>query len=266
MGFVRWCLPWELVRLQRVEDAVYARVLDETQLVERELHNRGFVIAGLVSAGHWGVPWTWLNTTFPPPDEAVDGALWRNNGESDRESCGPGPPAFSRVGRWPVIAASINSCQSGSARSCPHILPGCLSILGMAAISCMSRRVSPCGSTATLAIMCCRHSRLSPAQGPEAAGIEVQQTTDGRVHVSILRKGQQVPANAAPTAPVKLSAHIVPVPDSTGSTMRSRREATVGEWPGRKPETSPKATGSGAAGTSAAEEAYGQTSRQSRTE
>ena len=48
-GIVRWCLPWELLRLQRVQDAMFSRGLDEMQLVERDLHDRGFVNASILS-------------------------------------------------------------------------------------------------------------------------------------------------------------------------------------------------------------------------
>ncbi|HXY36550.1 MAG TPA: hypothetical protein VEI07_20100, partial [Planctomycetaceae bacterium] len=74
MGIVRWCLPWELLRLKRVQDAMFSRALDETQLAERELHDRRFVDATLLSSSAKGVrPWRWAQTTLEPPLDSPNG-------------------------------------------------------------------------------------------------------------------------------------------------------------------------------------------------
>jgi hypothetical protein len=75
-GIVRWCLPWELLRLQRVQDAMFSRGLDEMQLVERDLHDRGFVNAGLITADFRQPPWKWQSTTLEPPIASPNGTSW----------------------------------------------------------------------------------------------------------------------------------------------------------------------------------------------
>ncbi|HEV3298255.1 MAG TPA: hypothetical protein VG055_01345 [Planctomycetaceae bacterium] len=76
-GIVRWCLPWELLRLQRVQDAMFSRGLDEMQLVERDLHDRGFVNADLITAdGFRQLPWKWQWTTLEPPIASPNGTSW----------------------------------------------------------------------------------------------------------------------------------------------------------------------------------------------
>jgi len=85
-GIVRWCLPWELLRLQRVQDAMFSRGLDEMQLVERDLHDRGFVNASILSNSMGGYlitadgfrqpPWKWQWTTLEPPIASPNGTSW----------------------------------------------------------------------------------------------------------------------------------------------------------------------------------------------
>jgi hypothetical protein len=85
-GIVRWCLPWELLRLQRVQDAMFSRGLDEMQLVERDLHDRGFVNASIFSNSMGGYlitadgfrqpPWKWQGTTLEPPVASPNGMSW----------------------------------------------------------------------------------------------------------------------------------------------------------------------------------------------
>jgi hypothetical protein len=76
-GFVRWCLPWELLRLQRLQDAMFAAGLDEIQLVDRQLRDRGFVDADLIDKNAAHAPWKWDTTTFGPPTDATDAGWLR---------------------------------------------------------------------------------------------------------------------------------------------------------------------------------------------
>jgi hypothetical protein len=82
MGIVRWCLPWELLRLQRVQDAMFSRDLDEMQLVERELHDRGFVDASLITTNAYGKrPFGWVQGTLQPPTDSPDAFQWDSAAE-----------------------------------------------------------------------------------------------------------------------------------------------------------------------------------------
>jgi hypothetical protein len=69
-GFIRWCFPWELVRLKRVQDAIFSRSLDKMQIVERDLRNRGFVDPQLTESDRLAAPWKFERTTLEPPNEA----------------------------------------------------------------------------------------------------------------------------------------------------------------------------------------------------
>jgi len=80
-GFVRWCLPWELVRLQRLQDAMFSQSLDEMQLVERELRDRGFVDAGLITLNSRQAPWKWERTTLEVPIDCPSGGTWMSTPE-----------------------------------------------------------------------------------------------------------------------------------------------------------------------------------------
>jgi hypothetical protein len=75
-GFVRWCLPWELLRLQRLQNVLFSTSLDAVQLVERQLRDRQFVDADLVAFEHWRAPWKWQRTTLPPPFDSPSGSDW----------------------------------------------------------------------------------------------------------------------------------------------------------------------------------------------
>jgi hypothetical protein len=75
-GFVRWCLPWELLRLQRLQNVLFSTSLDAVQLVERQLRDRQFVDADLVAFEHWRAPWKWERTTLPPPFDSPSGSDW----------------------------------------------------------------------------------------------------------------------------------------------------------------------------------------------
>ncbi|HEV8066351.1 MAG TPA: hypothetical protein VGP76_01350 [Planctomycetaceae bacterium] len=80
-GFVRWCLPWELLRLQRLQDAMFSQSLDEMQLVERELRGRGFVDAGLITLNGRQAPWQWERTTLEVPIDCPSGGAWMSTPE-----------------------------------------------------------------------------------------------------------------------------------------------------------------------------------------
>jgi hypothetical protein len=77
-GFVRWCLPWELMRLQRLQDDLFWTALNEMQLAERELRDPGFVmhLSGFGSE-NWRAPWKWERTTLEPPLVSPNGSSWR---------------------------------------------------------------------------------------------------------------------------------------------------------------------------------------------
>jgi hypothetical protein len=75
-GIVRWCLPWELLRLQRVQDAIFSRSLDKTQIVERDLRDRGFVDPVLITSDRLDAPWKFERTTLEPPNEAPGAGMW----------------------------------------------------------------------------------------------------------------------------------------------------------------------------------------------
>ncbi len=80
-GFVRWCLPWELLRLQRLQDAMFSQSLDEMQLVERELRDRGFVDAGLITLNGQQAPWKWERMTLAVPIDCPSGGTWMSTPE-----------------------------------------------------------------------------------------------------------------------------------------------------------------------------------------
>ncbi len=75
-GFVRWCLPWELLRLQRLQDAMFARALDGVQLVERQLRDRRFVDLDSHAFEVWQTPWRWERMSFGPPYDSPNGGDW----------------------------------------------------------------------------------------------------------------------------------------------------------------------------------------------
>ena len=75
-GFVRWCLPWELLRLQRLQNLLFSTSLDAVQLVERQLRDRQFVDADLVAFEPWGALRKWERTTLPPPFDSPNGGQW----------------------------------------------------------------------------------------------------------------------------------------------------------------------------------------------
>jgi hypothetical protein len=75
-GIVRWCLPWELLRLQRVQDAIFSRSLEKTQIVERDLHDRGFVDPVLIDFDRLDAPWKFERTTLQPPNNAPTAVNW----------------------------------------------------------------------------------------------------------------------------------------------------------------------------------------------
>jgi hypothetical protein len=56
---------------------MFSRGLDEMQLVERDLHDRGFVNADLITAdGFRQPPWKWQWTTLEPPIASPNGRSW----------------------------------------------------------------------------------------------------------------------------------------------------------------------------------------------
>ncbi len=76
-GFVRWCLPWELLRLQRLQDAMFATALDGVQLVERQLRERRFVDFDSNAFEFLHTPWKWERMTLGPPNDSPNGSDWK---------------------------------------------------------------------------------------------------------------------------------------------------------------------------------------------
>jgi hypothetical protein len=75
-GFVRWGLPWELLRLQRLQDVMFSTALNGMQVVERQLRDRGFVDAELIDFDRRHPPWKWERTTLGPPYDSPSGGDW----------------------------------------------------------------------------------------------------------------------------------------------------------------------------------------------
>jgi hypothetical protein len=80
-GFVRWCLPWELLRLQRLQNLLFSTSLDAVQLVERQLRDRQFVDADLLTFEGWRAPWGWERTTLSPPFDSPSASDWMRTPE-----------------------------------------------------------------------------------------------------------------------------------------------------------------------------------------
>ena len=71
LWWIRWFFPWELVRLERLEDAVWARDLEEARSIEHELDTTGFVTTSSERVAEWdknAFPYNYWRTTFAPPD------------------------------------------------------------------------------------------------------------------------------------------------------------------------------------------------------
>jgi hypothetical protein len=80
LWWIRWLFPWELVRLERLVDAVFAATVSEAETVEGELRNQGFVQMTAERIARWdhspGVPWKYERTTLAPP-ELIWLPFWR---------------------------------------------------------------------------------------------------------------------------------------------------------------------------------------------
>ena len=71
LWWVRWFLPWELVRLNRLLDAVYAYDLNQAEAVDAELKTQGFVTMTAERVAAWRrniPPETYWRTTLNPPE------------------------------------------------------------------------------------------------------------------------------------------------------------------------------------------------------
>ena len=71
LWWIRWFFPWEIVRLERLEDAVWARDLEHAQSIERELDKTGFVTTTSERIAEWdrnAFPYNYWRTTLAPPD------------------------------------------------------------------------------------------------------------------------------------------------------------------------------------------------------
>ena len=74
LWWVRWFLPWELWRLERLTDAVYAADLEEADAIGSDLTRLGYVSMTAERAARWDHqgdgPWKFERTTFAEPAEA----------------------------------------------------------------------------------------------------------------------------------------------------------------------------------------------------
>jgi hypothetical protein len=71
LWWIRWFFPWELIRLERLEDAVWARDLEEARSIEHELDTTGFATTSSERLAEWdknAIPYKYWRTTFAPPD------------------------------------------------------------------------------------------------------------------------------------------------------------------------------------------------------
>jgi hypothetical protein len=71
LWWVRWLLPWELVRLERLLDAVYSADLDEADAIGKDLREQGFVTMTAERARRWSrneSPWQYEQTTLHQPN------------------------------------------------------------------------------------------------------------------------------------------------------------------------------------------------------
>lgn len=72
LWWVHWLLPWELLRLERLQDAIFAADLQEAEFIERDLQKQGFVTTTAERVAPWdrdlAVPWKYLQTTLAPPE------------------------------------------------------------------------------------------------------------------------------------------------------------------------------------------------------
>jgi hypothetical protein len=71
LWWTRWFFPWELMRLERLEDAVCARDLEAARSIEHELDATGFVATASERMAEWdrnSFPYYYWKTTFAPPD------------------------------------------------------------------------------------------------------------------------------------------------------------------------------------------------------
>ncbi len=214
-GFVRWCLPWELLRLQRSQDAVYARVLDDTQLVERELHNRRFIDASLLTFDRSGTPWTWLDTTLWPPSAAVDGVAWKNNGIDIVNRA-----ARARLHFLAWALADYRREHHEFPERLAALVPTYFDWLPVDPWNGGDFLYEPQGVPAE--IDSDFGEKVKPLQpfvasaGPHHARIEIQRTAGGQMDVCILEQGQLTPPPTALSVPRQLPAPALalPMPES----------------------------------------------------
>jgi hypothetical protein len=80
MWWMRWLFPWELMRLERLVDAVFATHLSEAEAIESDLQDQGFVTMTAERAAAWNrgnaARWKYDRTTLAPPD-LVELPFWR---------------------------------------------------------------------------------------------------------------------------------------------------------------------------------------------
>jgi hypothetical protein len=80
MWWIRWLFPWELVRLERLIDAVFATHLSEAEAVESDLQDQGFVTMTAERVAAWdrgnAARRKYERTTLAPPD-LVEFPFWR---------------------------------------------------------------------------------------------------------------------------------------------------------------------------------------------
>jgi hypothetical protein len=85
--WVLWLMPWELARLGRLVNAIFAADFNETAEIDRDLSKQGFVTATAERVAQWShdhaAPWKFEGTTLYPP-EPVNLESWGAEHRIDR--------------------------------------------------------------------------------------------------------------------------------------------------------------------------------------
>jgi hypothetical protein len=72
LWWTRWFFPWELVRLERLQDASFEADLREADEVQSDLKSQGFLTMTADRAARWNrrdaIPWKYWQTTLGEPD------------------------------------------------------------------------------------------------------------------------------------------------------------------------------------------------------
>jgi hypothetical protein len=218
-GFVRWFLPWELLRLQRVQDAAFSRDLDEMQIVERELHDRGFVDASLITTNAPRTrPFAWSHGTLEPPIDSPNAFQWDEAAER-------------RVNQAARSSLHFLAWAAADYRREHHRLPATLSELVPTYFAALP--IDPWTGRAFLYEPAGVPARLRPSGGEELAAnqpfVASAGASDCRVEINrthgrefpqvqvMMRNGRAVNADLQ-LVPLDFPAPAVAIPSSTGES------------------------------------------------